>query len=183
MVLATLLQIPSVRWPLRWLSRRAARVSAVSPLWLMTNDERVFVQRHVPVTELAGDLHLGRKTGQGLDGVFANHGGVVSRAAADEDDAVNLAQFGRRHVQSAELGRGFFVGEAAAHGVAHRGRLLVDFLEHEVRVVASRRILRVELDLADFEIRAAGQRLDLECVGPQHGRYRSRSNKRRRACG
>ena len=36
MVLATLLQMPSVRWPLRWLSRKAARVSAVSPLWLIT---------------------------------------------------------------------------------------------------------------------------------------------------
>src|SRR5205814_2293363 len=35
MVLATLLQMPRVRNPLRWLSRNAPRVSAVSPLWLM----------------------------------------------------------------------------------------------------------------------------------------------------
>ena len=35
MVLATLLQIPSVRKPLRRLSRKAPNVSAVSPLWLM----------------------------------------------------------------------------------------------------------------------------------------------------
>src|SRR5436305_1233431 len=35
MVLATLLQMPRVRNPLRWLSRNAPRVSAVSPLWLI----------------------------------------------------------------------------------------------------------------------------------------------------
>ena len=39
MVLATLLQMPSVRCPLRWLSRNAAKVSAVSPLWLITKDK------------------------------------------------------------------------------------------------------------------------------------------------
>src|SRR2546421_401713 len=35
MVLATLLQMPRVRNPLRWLSRNAPSVSAVSPLWLI----------------------------------------------------------------------------------------------------------------------------------------------------
>ena len=34
MVLATLLQIASVRWPFLKLSRTAASVSMVSPLWL-----------------------------------------------------------------------------------------------------------------------------------------------------
>ena len=39
----------------------------------------------------------------------------------------------RRHVQSAELGGAFFGAEPAAHGVAHRIRLLKDFLEHVMR--------------------------------------------------
>ena len=37
MVLPTTLQMPSVGQPLRFISRRAASVSAVSPLWVMAN--------------------------------------------------------------------------------------------------------------------------------------------------
>ena len=62
--------------------------------------------------------------------------GVQRRAAAGQDDAADIAQLRRSHVQAAELGGAFLEAEPAAHRVAHRAGLLEDFLEHVVRVIA-----------------------------------------------
>ena len=94
---------------------------------------------------------------------------MVGRAAANEDDAFDFAQLRGRHVESAQLGRGLLRGEASAHGVAHRRGLLVDFLEHVVRIVALGNFLRLEINRADLVVLAVtSQRLDLKIVGPQH---------------
>ena len=94
---------------------------------------------------------------------------MVGRAAANEDDAFDFAQLRGRHVESAQLGRGLLRGEAPAHGIPHRRGLLVDFLEHVVRIVALGNFLRLEINPADLVVLAvASQRLDLKIVGPQH---------------
>ena len=64
----------------------------------------------------------------------------------------------RGHVQSAELRGAFFEVEPAAHGVAHRVRLLKDFLEHVVRIIALLDVFGGELDLADLVIAALRRR-------------------------
>ncbi|MEY2601709.1 MAG: hypothetical protein QOJ36_1028, partial [Verrucomicrobiota bacterium] len=75
----------------------------------------------------------------------------------------------RIHIQSAELGGVFFIGEAAAHCVPHRVRLLADFLEHVVRVIALLNVFGAELDFADFVLagfsidRADVEILAVEC--------------------
>ena len=61
---------------------------------------------------------------------LADHRGMEGRAAAAQDDSLDLAQFGVGHFQAAELGSCFFDGEPSAQGVANRVRLLEDLLEH-----------------------------------------------------
>ena len=73
-------------------------------------------------------------------------------AAAGQDDTTDLAQLRRRHVQAAELGRAFFAAEPTAHRVANGVRLLKDFLEHVMRVIAFLDILRAEFDFADLRL-------------------------------
>ena len=128
--------------------------------------EGVFVERHVPVAEFAGDLHLRGQRGERLHGVFADDRRVVGCATADENDTLDLAQFAGRHVQSAELGRRFFGRESSAHGIAHRRGLLVDFLEHVVRIIPLGSFLRIEIHRAYLVVLPVpGQGLDLEIVG------------------
>ncbi len=87
------------------------------------------------------------------------------RAAAGQDDAADIAQLRGRHVEAAELGGAFFRAETAAHGIAHRARLLKDFLEHVMRVIALLDVFVAELDFADLVSPAfAGDRADLEFV-------------------
>src|SRR2546430_2103254 len=53
------------------------------------------------------------------------------------------------HRAPAELGGALLVSEAAAHRVTPRVRLLADFFEHVVRVIAFLNVLGGELDLAN----------------------------------
>jgi hypothetical protein len=93
-----------------------------------------------------------------LDQALSNHRRVEGRATACENDAVHRPQLGIGHVQAAKLGSRFFLGNPAAHGIAHRVRLLVDFLEHVVRVFALVHRGGIKLDTADLET-APRQRL------------------------
>ena len=96
--------------------------------------------------------------------------GVARGAAAAENDAVDGAQLRIGHLEAAELGCGFLAREPAAHGVADRSRLLVDLLEHVMRVVALAHILLGEIDLADLEAAgAAEERGDFKLVAPECG--------------
>ena len=97
--------------------------------------------------------------------VFADHAGVQRGAAAGQNDAADVAQLRRGHVQAAQLGGAFFDAEPAAHRIADRAGLLKDFLEHVVRVIALLDVLGGELDFADRVVAAlAGERADLEFV-------------------
>ena len=138
-------------------------MSAVSPLWLMAKTSVSPGHRRIAMAELARELDLDRQAGELLDDVFADPARVQRSAAPGEHDAVDRAQFRRRHVEAAELGGAFLVAEAAAHRVAHRSRLLKDLLEHVMRVVALLDVFVGELDLADLVMAAfAGERADLE---------------------
>ena len=89
---------------------------------------------------------------------FADHRGVQRRAAADEDHAINGAEFGGREVQSAQTRRAFLVADAAAEGVLDGAGLLEDFFEHEMRELAALDFLGGEFDFTD--LRADGCRLN-----------------------
>ena len=117
------------------------------------------------MAKFAREFHFGRNVRELFDQVFADHAGVQRGSAAGQNDAADVAQLRRGHVQAAEFCGAFFDAEPAAHRIAHRAGLLEDFLEHVVRIVALLDVLGGELDLADRAVAAlAGQRADLEFV-------------------
>ena len=113
-------------------TQRAERVRCFAAL-ADGEDQRLGRHRRIAMAKLARVFDFGRDVGESLDQIFADHAGMQRRAAAGEDDASDVAQFGRRHIQAAELCRAFFRVETAAHRVAHRVWLLKDFLEHVMR--------------------------------------------------
>jgi hypothetical protein len=76
------------------------------------------------------------------------------------------SRWNRRDVQTAELGRAAVLGEAAAHGVLERGRLLEDFLLHEVGMAVQLGIGDIPGDLVDDRRNVLRlQRADGEILG------------------
>ena len=113
-------------------AQRAERVRRFAAL-ADGEDQRVPRHRRVAMAKFAGEFHFGRNARELLDQIFADHRGVQRSAASGENDSPDIAQLRRRHVQPAELCRAFFSAKPAAHRVAHRARLLKDFLEHVMR--------------------------------------------------
>ena len=114
----------------------------------MAKDKGIAGHRRVAVAKLAGVFDFGRNLGERFDQVFADHRRVQRRPAAGQNHAADIAQLRRRHVQPAELGGAFFVAEPPAHRVADGTRLLKDFLEHVVRIVALLDVGVAEFDFA-----------------------------------
>ena len=111
-------------------------MSAVSPLCVIAKTIVLSVERRVAIAQFAGVFDFDRDAGEFLDQVFADQRRVPARAAGGEDDAVDAPQLLRRQVQAAEHGRRLVVVEPAAQRVLDRLRLLEDFLEHVVGIVA-----------------------------------------------
>ena len=117
------------------------------------------------MAKLARVFDLGWNIGQLFDHVFSHSAGVQRGAAPGEDDAPDIAQLARRHVQAAELGRAFFIVEPAAHRVAHRVGLLKDLLEHVVRVIAFLDVFGREFNFAHRVLAGCAiERTDFEFV-------------------
>ena len=68
---------------------------------------------------LAREFNFDRNTGKLLDDVFANPTRMQGSAAAGQNNPCDVAQFRRIHIQTAELGSTFFIGQAPTHRVAH----------------------------------------------------------------
>ena len=133
----------------------------------LTDGEHQGVARHrgVAMSKFARVFDFGGDVGELLDQVFADHPSMKRCPAASQHNAADIAQLGRRHVQSAKFGGAFFKIESSAHRIAHRVRLLKDFFEHVVRVVAFLDVFGGELNFADLMIAGfADQRTDLEFV-------------------
>jgi hypothetical protein len=91
---------------------------------------------------------------------------VQCRAASSENDSPDVAQLRRRHVQSAQLCRGFVRVETPAHRVSNRVRLLKDFLEHVMGIISLADIFGREIEFADRMLGdVAGKRTNLEFIG------------------
>ena len=96
--------------------------------------QRVALQRRIPIAKLAGVFHLDRQSRQRLDLIFAHQGRVPTGAAGGHHDAVYLAELPGRQVQPAEVRRRLIHVEPAPHGISDGPRLLEDLLEHVVFV-------------------------------------------------
>ena len=93
---------------------------------------------------------------------------MKSGTAADENNAIHRAKVGVRHVQSTEFSRGLLKAKTTAQSVSHAVRLLVDFLEHVVRIVTLIDGIGGIFDLTNLVVGAvAGDGRDLESFGLQ----------------
>ena len=96
---------------------------------------------------------------------FPHPGGVKRRSTGSQNDSIDIPQFPGRHIESAELGRAFFDGKAAAHGISNGVRLVKDLFQHEMGEGSPVDVLGRKLDLADLERCVSPcQREDVELV-------------------
>ena len=93
----------------------------------------IFGHEQVAVAELGGDIHLHRNAGQAFDPIARHHGGIIGRAAGDEGQATDC---GRVEGQFRQGHRTIGGIDETVQGVADNLRLFVNFLEHEVAVLA-----------------------------------------------
>ena len=140
----------------------AERVGSLAALADCEN-QRLRRHRCITVAKFVREFDFSGNVRKSLDQIFPHPAGVESRAATHQNNASDIAQLRRCHVQAAQLRRAFFQTEATAHRIAHRVWLLKDFFEHVMGVVAFFNVLGRELDFADSMIAAlSGQRTDLE---------------------
>ena len=147
------------------LAQCAERVGGFAALADREN-QRVRRHRRVAMTKLAGVFHFGWNARE-----FAQSSirrlwprAVPCRIRLERLDRHRAIV--RRHIQPAQLGRAFLGLKTSAQRVADGARLLKDFLEHEVRVIAFFN-LGCEIDFAHRMLAdVAGNRTDLELIGP-----------------
>ncbi len=91
----------------------------------------VWLHHHLAVAEFAGDFDLARNAGQFFQPVTGNHTGVIAGATGDN---LYIAHFGEQlgRLRAESVDQYLLVTQATFQGALHHGRLLVDFLEHEV---------------------------------------------------
>ena len=118
------------------LARITQRRQRVGGLARLRNEDRqrAGIERHLAVAELRGDIDLDRQAREPLEPVPRHHAGIVGRAAGGDRDALERAEIERqRHRQRHALGHHV---EIMRQRVADHLRLLVNFLGHEMAVVA-----------------------------------------------
>ena len=109
-------------------------MSAVSPDCETKIARSPLSQRRFAVAELRGDIDLDRQPREALEPVFGDSPAIVGGAAGRDREARELGEIERqRRRQRDRLGRHV---EIVRERVADDLRLLVDFLRHEVAVVA-----------------------------------------------
>ena len=94
---------------------------------------RAFGRRQVAVTVFRGDIYLGRQSGDFLEPVACDKTGIEGRATGGDVQAVQIGKIELETLECRRPGRGMQMG---IDGIADHLRLLVDFLEHEVTVIA-----------------------------------------------
>src|SRR5690606_27521222 len=118
------------------------------------------------VAEFGGDVGLDRKAANLFEPIFRHAPGIVRGAAADQYGAV------RGEIDAVEIGHFHALVESvdiARDGAASGFRLLVDFLLHEVAVVAFLYRRRAAAEHGDGAIHDAIARVDdLACAARQH---------------
>ena len=90
----------------------------------------------MPVAELRADVHMDGRADHLFDQVFPDQTRVPGGAACDDPDPPGLRELLRRDPDIRKIRLALLMGVAPAHGVQHRLRLLVDLLQHVVRIPA-----------------------------------------------
>ena len=109
-------------------------MSAVSPDCEMTRVQAGRVEGRLAVARLGGDVDLHGQARQGFEPVFRHQPGIIGGAAGGDREPREVLEIERQRLGQGDpaIGEVDVMGQRAAH---HLG-LLVDFLGHEVAVVA-----------------------------------------------
>ena len=91
-------------------------------------------QRHLAVAEFRGDIDINRKARITLEPVFADHSGIIGRAACRNGKPINFGKIEWQSLAAANLA-GAEIG-VIRQRMGNDLRLFVDFLLHEVAMVA-----------------------------------------------
>ena len=110
--------------------------------------QRALIRHRLPVTQLAGNIHLHRQPAQRLDNVFPHKSRVVGGAAAGDHDFIEPRKFLRRHVKIVRNDPS--VPYPWLDGGFHRPGLLHYLLEHEVVVSALFGSLDIPYDMGNL---------------------------------
>ena len=157
------LQMAMLEAPSRFASRRAASVSAVSPDCVMMTASVFLPTIGIAVAVFRPVVDFDRQACELLDHELADQRGVPRRAARQNRHAVYRRQLrlGDLHLFEEDLAG--VLGNAAEDRLSRGGRLLEDFLEHEVLVAGLLRHDRIpQHALGGFGHRTA------EEVGKRH---------------
>ena len=134
------------------------------------DDERLAVDDRASVPRLGGDVHLDRHAGERLDHVLRGERGVPGGAATEQEHSPRACEQGRVETRVSTqpvLPRGV---DERGDRHADRARLLVDFLEHEVRIAILLGVRGVPVDVHDTrQARASAERADTVAPRRQDG--------------
>ena len=118
------------------LARIAQRRQRVGGLARLRHEHREIArpERRLAIAELGGDIDLDRQPREALEPVFGDQAGIIGGAAGRDRDALEFREIERQlHRQRDALGRHVeIMGERVADDLG----LLVDFLRHEMAVIA-----------------------------------------------
>ena len=107
----------------------------------------MLVDNRVAVTELGGDIHLDENARQLLNVVLADETRMICCSAGDNVDFIEGAKILRIPCEFFKGNRLLIRRDALTHRIAHRLRLLVDLLEHEMLIAALLCRLGIPCDL------------------------------------
>ena len=111
-------------------------MSAVSPDWVMTMRQFVLLDDGVPVAIFGAVIDFDRNSRQRLDQELADQARMPGRSTRDDRDLPELAEDVLGEVDLLQEDVPLLERHAAEDRVSRGGRLLKDFLEHEVLVSA-----------------------------------------------
>ena len=119
--------------------------------------ERVGGDDGIAIAPFAGIIDFDRNARHALDHELAGLGGMPTGAASGNVDLLGRLEFGFRNLHLIQEDVAGFLRNASQRGVAHRARLLVDFLEHEMLEAALFRHDRVPGNVLHLGVPRAGR--------------------------
>ena len=134
------------------------------------NKQIVFLDQRVAITELTGDIHLHRRAHHLLQQIFPHQPRMPRGAASHDPNPADCGKLFWRQTDIWQIRLAGIIGIPPAHRVEDRLRLLVNFLQHEMRKATLFRRGGIPGDLRQFPFHRAS--LDVNEMDIRRGHNR-----------